>query len=197
MSKSGAIEAADEVFKHIAAVHGGNLVRAQVSLGGVELLDDQVQGVALHHALDDVVELKLGQHVLHVGGEAGEVVTEVGLDVLRVSQQRLKGVLGRVVELATRGANHKTVKHFKMLVLLIVQHIVVGRHELHLATCGHLNYDGKTRVLFCQASQHVVFFGERNRSLLQEGAGNKQGTGIKAHSTIRIHNSNSFLYLVD
>ena len=94
MSKSGAIEAADEVFKHIAAVHGGNLVRAQVSLGGVELLDDQVQGVALHHALDDVVELKHGQHVLHVGGEAGEIVTEVGLDVLRVSQQRLKGVLG-------------------------------------------------------------------------------------------------------
>ena len=106
----GFVETADKVFEDVAAIHGGNLVRAQVSLGGVELLDDQVQGVALHHALDDVVELKLGQHVLHVGREAGEVVAEVGLDVLRVSQQRLKGVLGRVIELATRGANNKMLR---------------------------------------------------------------------------------------
>ena len=35
-------ETLDEILKDIAAVHGADFIRAEVALGGVELLDDQI-----------------------------------------------------------------------------------------------------------------------------------------------------------
>ena len=60
-------EAANQILKDVAAINRADLIRAKITLLGGKLLDDQVEGVALHHALDDVVKVKLGQHVLHVG----------------------------------------------------------------------------------------------------------------------------------
>ena len=49
-------KALDEILKYIATVHGADLIRTEVAFGGVELLDDQIQAVALHHTADDVVK---------------------------------------------------------------------------------------------------------------------------------------------
>jgi len=67
----GLRKALDKILKNIAAVHGTDLIRTEVALGGVELLDDQIQAVALHHTADDVVKIELGQHILHISGEPG------------------------------------------------------------------------------------------------------------------------------
>ena len=83
-------KALDEILKDIAAVHGADLIRAEVALGGVELLDDQIQAVALHHTADDVVKIELGQHILHIAGEPGQIVPEICFNVVRVGQQALK-----------------------------------------------------------------------------------------------------------
>lgn len=79
-------KAPDQILKDVAAVHGADLVRTQVAFRAVEFLDGQVQGVAFHQAFDDVVKVELGKDVLHVRGETGQIVAEVGLDVLGVGQ---------------------------------------------------------------------------------------------------------------
>ena len=75
-------EALDEILKDIATVHGADLVRTEVTLGGVELLDDQIQAVALHHTADDVVKIELGQHILHIAGESCQIVPEIRFNVV-------------------------------------------------------------------------------------------------------------------
>ena len=92
-----------QVLKDVAAVHGADLVRAKIALLRAELLDNEVEGVALHHPLDDVVKVELCQHVLCVGGEAGQVIPEVGLNVVRVCQQSLEGETAGVIELVAGG----------------------------------------------------------------------------------------------
>ena len=113
-------EAPHQVLEDIAAVHGADLLRAQIALGGVELLDNQVQRVALHHAADHRVEVELGKHVLDVGRKARQVVAEVGLDVLRVRKQAVKGVPAGVVELVAGSAGQEAVDHRQVL------HLPVG-----------------------------------------------------------------------
>lgn len=98
-----------QVLKDVAAVHGADLVRAKIALLGAELLDNEVEGVAFHHPLDDVVKVELCQHVLCVGGEAGQVIPEVGLNVVRVCQQSLEGEAAGVIELVAGGFLQKSV----------------------------------------------------------------------------------------
>lgn len=76
----------DQILEDIAAVHGTDFVRAEVAFLGAKLLDDEVEGVALYHPFDDIVKVEFCQHVLRVGREAGQVIPEVGLDVVRVCQ---------------------------------------------------------------------------------------------------------------
>jgi len=90
-------KAAHQILEDVAAVHRRDPVRPQVALGGIELPDHQVQGVALHHTADDSVEVELGQHVLDISGEARQIVPEVCLDVLRVGEQRVKGELAGII----------------------------------------------------------------------------------------------------
>ena len=75
-----------QVLKDVAAIHGADLVRAKIALLRAKLLDNEVEGVALYHPLDDVVKVELCQHVLCVGRKAGQVIPEVGLNVVRVCQ---------------------------------------------------------------------------------------------------------------
>ena len=82
----GFAEPSHEIFKDITTVHRADLVGAEVAFRAVEFLDGQVQGVAFHQAFDDVVKVELGKDVLHVRGETGQIVAEVGLDVLGVGQ---------------------------------------------------------------------------------------------------------------
>jgi len=70
-------ETAHQVLEDIPTVHGADLVRAEIPLGRGELLDNKVEGVAVYHALYDVVELEFAQDILHVGREAGQIITEV------------------------------------------------------------------------------------------------------------------------
>ena len=120
-------EAPHQVLEDIAAVHGADLVGTQIALGAVELLDDQVQRVAVHHALDHAVELELGQHVLHVGGEARQIVAEVALDVVRVGQEPVEGEPADVVELVLGGAAKEAVDDGQVFDLLIgVLHRLIG-----------------------------------------------------------------------
>ena len=112
-------EAPHQVLEDVAAVHRADLLRAQIALGAVEFLNHQVERVALHHAADHRVEVELGEHVLHVGRKARQVVTEIGLDVLRVRQQAVKGVPAGVVELVAGGAGQEAVDHRQVLHLLV------------------------------------------------------------------------------
>jgi len=98
-----------QILEDIATVHGADLVRAKIALLRAELLDNEVEGVALHHPLDDVVKVELCQHVLCVGGEAGQVIPEVGLNVVRVCQQSLEGETAGVIELVAGGFLQKAV----------------------------------------------------------------------------------------
>ena len=95
-------ESPHQVLKDVAAVHGADLVRAEIALLRAELLDDEVEGVALHHPLDDVVKVELCQHILCVGRKAGQVIPEVGFNVVRVCQQGLEGEPTGVIELVAR-----------------------------------------------------------------------------------------------
>ena len=97
-----------QVLEDVAAVHGTDLVRAEIALLGAKLLDNEVEGIALHHPLDDVVKVELCQHVLCVGREAGQVIPEVGLNVVRVCQQGLEGKAAGVIELVTGGFLQKS-----------------------------------------------------------------------------------------
>ena len=102
-------ESPHQILKDVAAIHGADLVRAKIALLRAELLDNEVEGVALHHPLDDVVKVKLCQHVLCVGRKAGQVIPEVGLNVVRVCQQGLEGEAAGVVKLVTGGFLQKAV----------------------------------------------------------------------------------------
>ena len=61
-------ETAYQVLKDIAAIHGTYLVRTEVTFWAVELLNGQVQGIALHHTFDDVIKVEFRKNVLHVRG---------------------------------------------------------------------------------------------------------------------------------
>ena len=152
------IETAHKVFKHITAVHGGNSVRPKVALGGVELLDDQIERVAFHHALDDVVKLKLGKHVLHVAGEARQIIAEVGFDVLRVGKQGFKRVAGGVVELIAGCAGEEAIHHFQHLYLFICfQHLGMRGQKAVVKALDHRHgqNDQTVFVRLERAAQHV------------------------------------------
>ena len=112
-------EAANQILEDIAAVHGADLIRTEIALLGGKFLDDQIEGVALHKALDDIVKVELCQHVLHIGGKAVQIVPEVALDVLRVCQQAGKGKLAGVVELIAGGLAEKPVDDCQLLNFLV------------------------------------------------------------------------------
>ena len=115
-------EALYQILKNVAAVHCADFVRAEVAFRGGKLLDDQIEGIAVHHSLDDVVKIELGEHILDVGGKPGEVVPEVGLNIVRVGQQQIKGELAGVVELVAGRTGEKAVDDrqlFHLLVLLL------------------------------------------------------------------------------
>ena len=83
-------------------------IRTQVDFGRGELLDQRAQGVGLGEARDLVAELEVLEDVLDAGGEAVEVVLEVGLQLLaagagaEVVEGELRGVVeglaGRLAE---------------------------------------------------------------------------------------------------
>ena len=123
-------KALDEILKYIATVHGADLIRTEVAFGGVELLDDQIQAVALHHTADDVVKIELGQHILHIAGEPGQLVPEICFDVVRVGQQALKSKPAGVIELIAGSTGQKAVDNRQLLNLFILlDHRIVGGQQ--------------------------------------------------------------------
>ena len=72
--------------------------RAQVDVRREELLDQLAEGVGLFELLELVVEVELVDDLLDVGGEAVQVVGEVGPELLGVVEQATERELGRVVE---------------------------------------------------------------------------------------------------
>ena len=90
------------------AVGVDHRIRTQVDFGRGELLDQRAQGVGLGEARDLVAELEVLEDVLDAGGEAVEVVLEVGLQLLaagagaEVVEGELRGVVeglaGRLAE---------------------------------------------------------------------------------------------------
>ena len=149
-----------EVLEDVAAVHGADLVRAEVALLGAELLDDEVEGVALDHPLDDVVEVELRQHILRVGRETGQVIPEVGLDVVRVSQQGLKGEAAGVVELVAGGLLQKAVDDLQPLDFFVsVQHRLMGGQQAVVEPLYHRHGQNDKAVLMRleRPAQHIGY----------------------------------------
>ena len=86
---------------------------------GLSIRAYKVQAAALDYALDHCVKIELGQHVLHVGRKACEIVAEVGFDILGVGKQLVKGELACVVELIARGLRQKAVDDREVLYLFV------------------------------------------------------------------------------
>lgn len=147
-----------QILEDVAAVHCADFVRAEVALLGAELFDDEVEGVALHHPLDDVVEVKLRQHVLCIGREAGQVIPEIGLDVVRVGQQRLEGEAAGVVELVTGGLLQKAVDDLQLFDFFVsIQHRLMGGQQAVVEPLyhGHGQNDEAVFVRLERPTQHV------------------------------------------
>ena len=149
-----------QVLKDVAAVHGADLVRAKIALLGAELLDNEVEGVALHHPLDDVVKVELCQHILCVGREAGQVIPEVGLNVVRVCQQGLEGEPAGVIELVTGGFLQKAVDDLQLFHLFVgVQHRLMGGQQAVVEPLhhGHGQNDQTVLVGLERPAQHIGY----------------------------------------
>lgn len=112
-----------QILENIAAIHGANLIRPKIALLTAKFLDDEIQRVALHHALDDAVELKFCQHVLHIRRKTVEIIAEVALDILRIRKQTLESELAGIIKLVAGCAAQEAVRHRQLLHLLpCVQH---------------------------------------------------------------------------
>ena len=149
-----------QVLKDVAAVHGANLVRAKIALLGAELLDNEVEGVALCHPLDDVVKVELCQHVLCVGRETGQVIPEVGLNVVRVCQQGLEGEAAGVIELVAGGLLQKAVDDLQFFYLFVgVQHCLMGGQQTVVEPLhhGHGQNDQTVLVGLERPPQHIGY----------------------------------------
>ena len=96
-------EPADDLLKNVAHLQIGDHIRVQVGLGGCELLDHDIENALVGHGGDLAVKLELFQDVLDILREAVQIVPEVGLDVVRVVQQPLKGELAGVIKRLTGG----------------------------------------------------------------------------------------------
>ena len=153
-------EAPHQVLKDVAAIHGADLVRAKIALLRAELLDDEVEGVALYHPLDDVVKVELCQHILCVGREAGQVIPEVGLNIVRVSQQGLEGEAAGVIELVTGGFLQKAVDDLQLFHLFVgVQHCLMGGQQAVVEPLhhGHGQNDQTVLVGLERPPQHIGY----------------------------------------
>ena len=149
-----------QVLKDVAAVHCADLVRAKIALLGAELLDNEVESVALHHPLDDVVKVELCQHVLCVGRKAGQVIPEVGLNVVRVCQQGLEGEPAGVIELVAGGLLQKAVDDLQLFHLLVgVQHRLMGGQQAVVEPLhhGHGQNDQTVLVGLERPTQHIGY----------------------------------------
>lgn len=149
-----------QVLKDVAAVHGTDLVRAKIALLGAELLDNEVEGVALYHPLDDVVKVELCQHILCVGRKAGQVIPEVGFNVVRVSQQGLEGEPAGVIELVTGGLLQKAVDDLQLFHLFVgVQHCLMGGQQTVVEPLhhGHGQNDQTVLVGLERPTQHIGY----------------------------------------
>ena len=147
-----------QVLEDVAAVHGTDLVRAKIALLRAELLDNEVEGVALYHPLDDVVKVEFCQHVLCVGRKAGQVIPEVGLNVVRVCQQGLEGKAAGVVELVTGGFLQKAVDDLQLFHLFVgVQHCLMGGQQTVVEPLhhGHGQNDQTVLVGLERPAQHI------------------------------------------
>ena len=149
-----------QVLEDVAAIHGADLVRAKIALLGAELLDNEVEGVALHHPLDDVVKVELCQHVLCVGRKAGQVIPEVGLNVVRVCQQGLEGEPAGVIELVAGGLLQKAVDDLQLFHLFVgVQHCLMGGQQAVVEPLhhGHGQNDQTVLVGLERPTQHIGY----------------------------------------
>ena len=91
-------EPADDLLKDVTHLQIGDLIRVQIGLGGSELLDDDIKDALVGHGGDLAVKLELFQDILDILREAVQIVPEVGLNVVRVIQQPLKGELAGIVK---------------------------------------------------------------------------------------------------
>ena len=166
----GLREAAHQILKDVAAVHRSDPVRAKVALGGGKLLDDQVEGVALHHALDDVLKIELGEDILDVGGKTRQVVPEVGLDIVRVGEQQIEGVLAGVIELVARCAGEEPVNDRQLLDLFILlPHGGMGGQQAVVEPLHHRHGEDHQAVLMgLEVAKQGVGDVPDNRSLFAD-----------------------------
>ncbi len=95
----GLVEPPDQLLEDHPHRGVVDLVRVQVHV--LEPLEDLEQEASLVELADGVVEVETLDHLPHVGAEAGDVITQVGCEVLRVGHEFLEVVPRRVVESET------------------------------------------------------------------------------------------------
>ena len=145
------------------AVGVDHRIWAQVDVGGGELLDQGAQGVGLGEARDLVAELEVLEDVLDAGGEAVEVVLEVGLQLVAAGAgaEVVEGELRGVVEcLAGRLPERFLLLDDSLLVEpgLHVEDGPLGRFEHRVEAAEHCHGKDDVAVLAADVdiAEHIV-----------------------------------------
>ena len=169
------VEAPHQLFEdgaHAVVVEAGtphravsvqNRRRAQVDVGGGQLLDQRAEGVGFGQARDLVAELEVVEDVLDVGREAVEIRFEVGGELLAAGArpQVAQGERGGVVEGLAGGLSQGRVLfndargvkggfHAKDGLLAVFQ------HRIEAAQHGHRQYDVAVFAAHVEVAQDIV-----------------------------------------
>ena len=131
-------ESSDNLLKDVAHLQVGDHIRVQVGLGSGELLDDDVEDTLVGHSCDLAVKLELFQNVLDILRETVQIVPEVGLDVIRVIQQPLKGELTGIIKRLARGVAQQHIPHGEILHgFVLLQHRILGVGQDTVEAANH------------------------------------------------------------
>ena len=122
-------EFADQLFKNVAHVGGGNFLRGHIALAGIELLQGDVEDTALDHQLDRVGKVEVLNDVLDIGGKALKIGFKVALHVVRLCHQPCKIEVAGVVEVVAGNAAEDAVTRSTLDVLRI-QLLCHGDHSI-------------------------------------------------------------------
>lgn len=99
----------NKVFKDIAHIDCGNFLRIHICIVSSKVADNLIQNSRIRHTLDLRKEAHIRQNVDNIIGEAVDVSLEIGLNILWVSFQSLKGVLAGIVKTMARCSTQKTI----------------------------------------------------------------------------------------
>ena len=154
-------EFADQLFKNVAHVGGGDFLRGHIALAGIELLQGDVEDTALDHQLDGIVKVEVLNDVLDIGGKTLKIGFKVALHVVRLCHQPCKIEVAGVVEVVAGNAAEDAVTRSTLDVLRIQllchgDHSILGRLQGIVKTLQNRHRQNDLAVLVGLEQAHQM-----------------------------------------